>query len=104
MLCIPEDTRGITEQSTFNHHLSQARTTVERAFGCLKRRWRCLLKQWDCHGTLISDIISTSHKEEYQYMGKNERHDGRPDHADCLIGGESGANIRNTLDAHFSTV
>uniref|UniRef100_A0A673HQ67 DDE Tnp4 domain-containing protein n=1 Tax=Sinocyclocheilus rhinocerous TaxID=307959 RepID=A0A673HQ67_9TELE len=51
--------RGVTpEQIQFNHHLSQARTTVERAFGHLKVRWRCLLKQCEAHITLISRIAS----------------------------------------------
>lgn len=49
---IPEG-RGITpEQKSFNYRLSQARMTLERAFGRLKGRWRCVLKRCDAHISL----------------------------------------------------
>ncbi len=105
--------RGITTQQTaFNHRLSQARMTVERAFGRLKGRWRCLLKRCDCDVILISDIILSccilhnfceGHNEEF-ICSEDDVPDARPDPADQPIGGDSGANIRSALCAHISAL
>lgn len=41
---------GVTpQQLNFNHRLSQACMTVERAFGRLKGCWHCLLKESEAH-------------------------------------------------------
>ncbi|XP_065119815.2 uncharacterized protein [Paramisgurnus dabryanus] len=58
MKAYPEGGAVTQEQLNFNYRLSQARMTVERAFGCLKGRWRCLLKENDAHITFISRIVS----------------------------------------------
>ena len=46
-------------EKKFNHSLSSARVTVERAFGILKSRWRCLLKRLDNRAENISSVIIT---------------------------------------------
>nr|XP_017210663.2 NACHT, LRR and PYD domains-containing protein 3-like [Danio rerio] len=72
--------RGVTpEQIKFNHRLSQARMTVERAFGRLKGRWRCLLKQCEAHITLVSRIVSACCVLHNFCEVRNEEFYGRDD-------------------------
>ncbi len=105
----PYSGRGVTPaEMQFNHRLSQARMTVERAFGRLKGRWRCLLKRCDAHITLISHIITACcilhnyceiHKEQCEDQGPED--DGQADDDD-LHQAQHGRHIRDALCAYFS--
>lgn len=101
------------DQSNFDYRLSQARRTVERAFGHLKGPWRCLLKQNESHISLISQVILACcvlhnfcevHHEE-NIVEENEEQEEA-----CEGGGELPAHvavqraqdIQNALSVHFS--
>ena len=69
------ETRATQEQMKFNYHLSQARMTIERAFGRLKGHWRCLLKQNETHITLVSQVISACCVVHNFCEAQNEEYD-----------------------------
>lgn len=100
------------QQSNFNHRLSQAHMTVERAFGHLKARRRCLLKRCDAHIYLISHIISACcvlhnfceiHNDEVMQLEENDSacQEDNEDHQ-FYRDSQGGHDIRDALCTYMS--
>lgn len=110
MKAYPEG-RGITpEQTNFNYRLSQARMTVERAFGRLKGRWRCLLKRCDAHISHVPNIISACcvlhnfceiHREPFVELEESADEVGEPGNHNQA---DQSRDIRNALCAYLGTL
>lgn len=111
----PEDERcrGATQaQTTFNRQLSQARTSVDRAFGRLKGRWRCLQKKCNAHISLISHVISAccvlhnfceTHNEEWVDEDPGVNNDDEDVvELESSHQANDGERIRNALCAYFA--
>ena len=103
----PENQQSTPAQLAFNHRLTRARVTVERAFGRLKGRWRCLMKRYDCHIDNINNVISAccvlhnfceDNCEDFDDTNVLQDSVG----SDCNVCANTTSNTRDALCSYFT--
>ena len=100
-------------QQAFNLALSQAKVSIERAFGILKGRWRILLGKVSWEPSFAADLViactvlhnicqERNELEESVLDPYNEANDG--DHLNCnsIVSEREGGRIRDYLVDYIS--